>query len=114
MKPTLPERLQQIMDDSGLEEFKQLADLAGASKSMASQWFGGQIKSISPEYAYKIEEKTGFAAKWIMLGEGPPKLSKAILHTIEVMKVMEPEQQYLAARLVDQVLQPKEGTNGQN
>lgn len=112
MKLTTPERLLKMMDELRLTEQKQLCELSGASKSTVHQWFKGTIKSISPEYAYQFEEKTGFSARWLMLGEGPPRLSKAILHTVEVMKTMEPEKQYLVARLADQVSQPKEGTNG--
>jgi transcriptional regulator with XRE-family HTH domain len=106
MKITVPERLNQIKQAMGIDEDVQLAKLAGASKSTVNQWFSGGIKTITAEYAYRLEEKTGFSAKWIQLGDGPPRISQAIIHTIEAMKVMCPEQQYLVARLVDQVAKP--------
>lgn len=106
MKPSLPERLGQIKFELGLDEDAQLVKLSGASKSIVHQWLNGKIKSISAKYAYKLEEQTGFSAKWIQLGEGPPRISKAIMQTMESMKAMCPEQQYLVARLADQVAEP--------
>lgn len=107
MNPSLPDRLRQIKDELGLTEDAQLAKLTGASKSIVHQWLTGRIKSISAKYAYKLEEKTGYSAKWIQLGDGPPRFSQAMVHTIETMKAMCPEQQYLVARLADQVAEPK-------
>jgi hypothetical protein len=46
-------------------------ELSGASKSVVGQWLSGEIKNISPRYAYTLEENTSFKAKWIMLCEGP-------------------------------------------
>ena len=45
--------------------------LSGASKSVVGQWISGEIKNIAPRYAYTLEEKTSFNAKWIMLCKGP-------------------------------------------
>lgn len=107
MIPSIPERLQRIKDELGITEDTELAKMAGASKSMVNQWFSGRIKSISAQYAYKLEENTGFTSRWIQLGEGQERISKAIVHTIASMQLMEPQQQYLAARLVDQIVESK-------
>lgn len=61
----------------GYEREGEFGALAGASKAVVSQWKNGLIKEISPKYAYKFEEKTGFSAKWIQLGEGPQRVSVA-------------------------------------
>jgi phage repressor protein C with HTH and peptisase S24 domain len=72
---TPAERIEKIMRILGIKENVEFGRLAGASKSVVGQWLSGQIKSISPEYAYNIQENTGYNAKWVMLGTGPEKLS---------------------------------------
>lgn len=49
----------------------KIATWSGASKSVVGQWISGEIQEIHPRYAYPLEEKTFFNAKWIMLGVGP-------------------------------------------
>lgn len=105
MKPSIPDRLDRIKLELGIKEDVELAKQAGASKSMVNQWFTGGIKSISAIYAYELEKNTGFSARWIQLGDGPARLGKEIVETVQKMSVMQPEQQYLAARLVDQIAQ---------
>lgn len=63
-------RIQKMMDFLGIEEQVVFADLAGASRSVVNQWLTGKIKSIDARYAFKLQDSTGFNAKWIMLGEG--------------------------------------------
>ena len=106
MKPTIPERIARIKAELNIDEDVALAKIAGASKAMVNHWLSGRVKSIAPQYAYRLEEKTGFSAKWIQLGEGEPRTSQAIVHTIVMMQMMEPEKQYLVARLVDQIAEP--------
>ncbi len=65
------DRIQRVKLISGISSNVALGALAGASKSVVGQWLSGQIKTVAPEYAFALEEKTRFAAKWIMLGEGP-------------------------------------------
>lgn len=55
----------------GIVEDVEFGRLGGMSKSVVNQLLGGSIKSFAPRYAYKLEDKTGFSARWIMLGEGP-------------------------------------------
>lgn len=80
-----------------------------------SQWIHGPTKNIKNSLLFKLADLTGFEARWITLGHGPQKTqniagilkNQAIAHTVEVMKVMDTEQQYLVARLADQVAEPK-------
>lgn len=70
---TPAERIEKIMRILGVKENVELGRMAGASKSVVGQWLSGQIKSIAPEYAYNLQDSTGYSAKWIMLGTGPEK-----------------------------------------
>ena len=70
-KMSTSDRMQRVKLLSGISSNVALGALAGASKSVVGQWFSGHIKTIAPEYAFALEEKTRFSARWIMLGEGP-------------------------------------------
>lgn len=72
--PTIPERIDAIKDALCLTSDVEFARLAGMFKSVLNQLYIGKIKSFSARYAYKLEENTGFCAKWIQLGEGPDRV----------------------------------------
>jgi phage repressor protein C with HTH and peptisase S24 domain len=72
---TPAERIEKIMRALGIKENVEFGRMAGASKSVVGQWLSGQIKSIAPDYAYNIQDNTGYNAKWIMLGTGAEKLN---------------------------------------
>lgn len=73
----IPKRIQIIKEELGLKTDVEFGRLAGASKGMVNHWLNETVKSIAPEYAYKLEENTGFSAKWIQLGEGPQRCQRA-------------------------------------
>lgn len=76
MTTTPADRIETIRKELELN-YSELGTLAGASKSVVNQWKTGNIKSISPKYAYRLDEQTVFNAKWIMLGSGPDKKTVA-------------------------------------
>lgn len=88
------------------------AHAIGCKPQAISQWISGSTKNIKNELIFKFADVTGFEARWIATGEGPPQLGQAILHTLSVMKAMDVEHQHLVARLADQVAEPKDGANG--
>lgn len=51
----------------------QLAALIGLSRSAVSQIEDGTTKSISLTTAFKLQDHTGFSARYIALGEGPKR-----------------------------------------
>jgi transcriptional regulator with XRE-family HTH domain len=71
----LADRIQKILDDTGARKI-DLADTAGVTKSTATQWTTGQVKSMKYEYALKIAARWGYSPDWIVLGEGDPQLKK--------------------------------------
>ena len=70
---TTAERVEYIMKTLRIEGQTEFGLLCGASKNVVYQWLSGRIKSIDARYAFKLEDNTPFAARWIMLGEGKIK-----------------------------------------
>lgn len=69
---TLQQRLVEIADALGSDA--ELARIAKVSRSAVSQWRDGQVKSLQAESALNIQERTGWSARWLVLGIGPKKL----------------------------------------
>lgn len=67
---TTSERIRYIKNELKIKTNVKLGALAGATKAVVGMWLSGEIKTISAEYAFALEESTPFLAKWIMLGEG--------------------------------------------
>jgi transcriptional regulator with XRE-family HTH domain len=48
-----------------------LAAACGATRQTVSRWLqDGEIK-IDPAFAFRLQDASGFCARWILLGEGP-------------------------------------------
>ncbi len=106
------DRVRYALDKSGHTP-SSAAKTIGCKPQAIFQWISGATDNIKNELLYRLADLTGFEARWIALGEGPEQAaSRAITHTVSVMTAMSPEQQYLAARLIDQISEPstKEGT----
>lgn len=69
------DRVQVIKEALGIKTDAEFGRIAGASKAVVNQWKSGLIQTISANYAYSIQDKTGFSARWIMTGQGPQSLS---------------------------------------
>jgi hypothetical protein len=72
---TVWDRVQVIKEALGIKTDAEFGRIAGASKAVVHQWKSGLIQSISANYAYSIQDKTGFSARWIMTGHGQQYLS---------------------------------------
>ena len=70
MATHLSPRLRQIMSTMGWTG-AELAKAAGASKQSVSRWLSDGRIQIDPAFAFRLEDRTGFAARWILLGTGP-------------------------------------------
>lgn len=69
---TLHDRLVEIANEIGNDA--ELARIAGVSRSAVSQWRAGDVKSLKAISALRIQERTGYSARWLVLGIGPKKL----------------------------------------
>jgi len=66
---TLQDRIAEIMAATG-KQVGEIADITGVTSSAVTQWKDGPTKSIKTGPATKLEEATGYSARWIATGEG--------------------------------------------
>lgn len=72
MTTTLPDRIRQILRDTGRNQ-KQLADDARVSKGLVTQWLNDAVQTVNIEAARNIGRVHGYNPAWVMLGELPEK-----------------------------------------
>lgn len=72
MGGSLKERLIEVADT--LRNDAELARIALVSRSAVSQWRHGDVKELKALSALNIQERTGFSARWLVLGKGPKRL----------------------------------------
>ncbi len=117
-KLAFAERLKEIADAKGLKQRGRqsaLAKLLDITQPAVKKWFDGDSL---PELEHMIRLATwaGVCVEWLCTGRGPkspdtPYPTQAIARVAKVMESMSEQQQYLAARLVDQVVQPASAAN---
>lgn len=74
----LRSRLQEICNTTFGQDEGAKAKFAreiGVSRSAISQLLAGTVHSLKAETALKIQDKTGYSARWLVLGSGPRKVS---------------------------------------
>lgn len=109
-------RLQEVVQEKGLERnqalYRELAKRFGIGPKGVEKWF---LAKSWPRNSTMIglAEWAGVTIDWLMSGVAPKHrygmtLSEPIARVATVMQTMAPAQQYLAARLVDQVAEPAE------
>jgi transcriptional regulator with XRE-family HTH domain len=70
VKTTLSERIQQVLRETGRNQ-RELADDAGVSKALVTQWLNESTQSIGIDVARAIAGVHGYNPAWVMLGELP-------------------------------------------
>lgn len=104
-KTTLAQRLQTIMDANGWNQ-TDLAKAAKTTRQSVSNWMlqvSGVKGNMEPRFAWNLEDETRFSARWIVYGDGPPRLQIAdpidakLLEAIS--KLPEPRKRALALAL---------------
>ena len=106
-------RMHEICDDMKLPRHgrqSELAKIFGISQKGARKWLE---KESFPrwEHVIRITQWANVTIEWLMSGRGTKRIeelypTKAIAHVAQVMQAMDPEQQYLVARLADQIKKP--------
>lgn len=105
---TLGTRLIKLRRHYGLSQ-DEIGEICSVTKSSVSQWESDSTIPDIPKLTL-LREKLDFSLDWLLTGIGNAPdivLNSAITHTIASMQLMEPQQQYLAARLVDQIIESK-------
>ena len=111
MKTTIPERIAIIKNELGITADTEFGRLCGMSKAVVGQLKTGTVKTIAARYAYKLEENTGFCAKWIQIGEGSMKLDKEIKQAIKIMESMGENRRKDVVKIITPLAEP-DGNNG--
>lgn len=75
---SLAERIRHVLTETGKNQ-KELAKLVGVKPQAVGQWLHGQTDNIRMATLFDLEDKTGFAARWIATGQGPEKAIPATL-----------------------------------
>lgn len=111
---TIPERIQIMKEALDITEDATFGAKGGMSKSVVNQLLSGRIKSIHPRYAYKLEETTGFCARWIMLGDGPERLEQIRYQPnsipgklYQVAEKLPEEQQHMLLKISNTLVEPE-------
>lgn len=114
-KTTIPERIALIKKRLGIEEDAAFGAACGMSKSVVNQLMSGKIKTIAPRFAYRLQDKYGINARWLMLGDEPMMLVKyaanqdttlAKLHL--VAEKLSSYEQHLLLKFGNTLAEPKE------
>jgi transcriptional regulator with XRE-family HTH domain len=89
-----------------------LADLFGVSQKGARKWLEGEAFP-DWEKLLRICDWAGVRLDWLMRGKHPKRDADAaystdptIAHVVDRLRAMEPEQKYLAKRLIDSIPNP--------
>lgn len=106
MKTTIPERIAIVKDKLEITEDTEFGKLCGMSKSVVWQLQTGAMKSFAPRYAYKLEEATGFCARWMMLGDGPVMLDASIRQAVKIMEAMSENRRKDAVKIITPLAEP--------
>ena len=69
---TTAERVKYMMEELQITKQSEFGVLCGASRALVNHWVTGRTKQIDPIYAFDLEDKTPFSARWILLGTGNP------------------------------------------
>ncbi|MFH2134460.1 MAG: hypothetical protein ABII81_04680 [Pseudomonadota bacterium] len=106
MKTTIPERIALVKEELGIVEDTEFGKLCGMSKSVVNQLKSGLMKSFAPRYAYKLEENTGFSARWMMLGDGAMRLDPSIRQAVKIMEAMSDSRRKDAVKIITPLAEP--------
>lgn len=74
---TIHTRLRRLSRETGLTQ-ADIARITGADASTVSKWFTDGHKQIDSLYAFRLQDATGFCARWILHGEGPVHQSEPV------------------------------------
>lgn len=94
-KPTIPQRIEIVKEELGITEDVEFGKLCGMSKSVVNQLKAGKMKSFAARFAYKLEDNSGFLARWLQLGEGPAMHKDAVKATASIAIHQESRNAYL-------------------
>lgn len=72
-KQTLADRLQHIMDEMGWSQ-AELAREMGCTRAAVTNYMSGFSKQVAPKFAFRLQDKHRWNARWILEGEPPARI----------------------------------------
>jgi transcriptional regulator with XRE-family HTH domain len=83
--------------------------LIGVSHVAVGQYEDGSTKSLHPDVLFRMEDKTGFSARWIHQGKLPKKVAdhKVLAEILEKLAQLNAEQLDVMGGLIDQMIGSK-------
>lgn len=64
------ERITEALDNCGKKR-ESVATAIGVSAATLSQWSSGETKNLRLDNLFKLEDETGYSARWIAIEDGP-------------------------------------------
>lgn len=73
-KTPLAERLNYVMEEMGWSAADLAREVEASEQSTVGNWLSGRNKSMAPAFAYRLQDKHYWNARWLMEGtEGLPR-----------------------------------------
>ena len=72
-KQALADRLQHIMDEMGWSQ-AELAREMGCTRAAVNNYMSGFSKKVDPTFAFRLQDKHRWNARWILEGEPPARI----------------------------------------
>jgi transcriptional regulator with XRE-family HTH domain len=67
------ERLNYIRKEMGIN-YARLGELVGVSRQSSRAWCLGETKDLRMDHLFRLQDRTGYSARWIATGSGPKKV----------------------------------------
>ena len=109
MQPmTISSRIKEIMDEQHMNNV-QFGKLIGVSHVAVGLWTSGETKNLKADVLFKIEEKTGYSARWIHSGKLPKKArgNRNLSKIAEKLSLLDSDQLKLAESVLDQMIRAR-------
>jgi hypothetical protein len=85
---TLSERIEYVLKEMEWTEAELTRQIDAAGQSTVQQWRTGRNKTMQSRFAWPLQDKHRWNARWLLDGEGDPRLA-----------YVEPERQQLIERV---------------
>lgn len=73
-KSTLAERVQYVLDEMEWTEAEFARQVGARGQSAVQHWTIGRNKTIKPKFAWPLQDKHRWSARWLLDGEGEPRI----------------------------------------
>lgn len=72
---TLGERLEYVLEEMEWDGAQLAREIGAPHQSTVGNWLSGYNKTMAPRFAFALQDKYRWNARWLLLSEGPPRIS---------------------------------------